>query len=147
MLGLLPYFSVGIVIPVSGLPPRALDRRRLLQMALATTLFPAGAAQAGPQAMHSQIADHVLRITANKRATLRLLLPDGSEGNLRPIIQKFQDMTGVQIHVHQTDVDGVNAELMLDTLSKSGNFRCRLAGHLWPAGSGLRPGNPAPEPF
>lgn len=105
---------------------RSANRRSLLQMAVAAILFPSRTTAASPQDMHLQIADTVRQLTKRESVVLRLLLPNGSEGNLQPVIKSFEQMTGVKINVHQTDVDSVNADLLLDTLSKSGNFDVAL---------------------
>lgn len=66
----------------------------------------------GTTPMHEKIADHVRQ---NRSAqNLRLLIPEGSEHNLWPIAQQFNQLTGVDCSFDIVSVDDINTQILLD---------------------------------
>lgn len=79
-----------------------------------------------------RVVARVKELLANQPATLKLLLPNGSGGNVNPVIAAFTKMTGVTVQTSETPVDSINTEIMLDTLSESQTYDVAL-----PASFGL----------
>ena len=48
--------------------------------------------------------------------SLAVLIPFGSRANLTPLVAAFEKMTTVKIDLIEVDIDGINSELMLDTM-------------------------------
>jgi multiple sugar transport system substrate-binding protein len=106
-----------------------LGRRRFIGSALssAASLVVPGASLAKSNGQfHSRIAE-LARQRANKGSReLRLLLPEGCEDNLVPVIRAFSDATGVSMTTTTTAVDDINAQLLLDAMSGSGDYDLAL---------------------
>ena len=83
-------------------------------LGLAAPSLTAGAEHA---ALHEQVARQVRDLAGGRSIRLRLLLPHGSVGNVQPVIAAFRRMTGVEVGLHETDVDEINSVLTLDALS------------------------------
>lgn len=77
-------------------------------------------------ALHRTVAAQARALLDGRTATLRLLLPTGSEGNVGPVIQAFTEMTGIDVVMIQTPVDEINTELTLDALSNSQKYDMAL---------------------
>ncbi len=115
---------------INSHPPRDAWTRRdaLLGMAASglcgLSAAPATAAPGG--ALHEVVAQRVRQLAGGRKLTLRLLLPNGSGGNVNPVITFFTQMTGVEVQSFETNVDAINTELLLDTLSASRKYDVAL---------------------
>ena len=112
-------------------PPRSANWTRRESLAgiagLATiAALPAAGHASGIGSLHEEVATRVKEITAGKGSMLRLLLPNGSGDNLKPIIAAFQSATGVKVTAIEAEVDDINTELSLDALRGSGNYDVAL---------------------
>lgn len=76
--------------------------------------------------LHERVARHVRELTVGQNIKLSLLLPDGSRGNVAPVVAKFFEMTGVDVTIFQTPVDDINTELSLDAMSNSQRYDLAL---------------------
>lgn len=88
--------------------------------------LPAFANNSQSDALHENVARRVRVLAKGKDVKLRLLLPNGSGGNVDPIIAEFQRLTGVGVVTLETPVDEINTELSLDALSKSQKYDVAL---------------------
>lgn len=103
-------------------------RKVLLGMAalVGAGLVPSVARAGGDAPLHADVAARVRALAGARTLTLRLLLPNGSGGNVNPIIAAFEKMTGVKVRSFETPVDEINTELSLDALSKSQKYDVAL---------------------
>lgn len=92
---------------------------------MATTAVHPRLALAQTDRLDEDVVRHVASLVGDRKATLRLLLPDGSGGNVLPVIKAFEDATGVTVETTDVAVDDINTQLTLDTLS--GNAAYDLA--------------------
>ncbi|MEE9320177.1 MAG: extracellular solute-binding protein [Granulosicoccus sp.] len=76
--------------------------------------------------VHNMATDHAIRIASGRKITLRILMPQGSGDNLKPVIDAFQQATGISITMVQTPVDDINTQLTLDSLSEEGDYDIAL---------------------
>ena len=106
--------------PTFGIP-----RRRLLAGTVAGALSGAlpqllsGAHASARLAQSSQGGDP-------KAPTLRILIPEGSEANLRPIAAAFQATRGVDVSLETCGVDDVATEMTLRTIAGAADFDLAL---------------------
>ncbi len=103
---------------------RRLSRRQFLQTSLAGSLA-AGLGLGAEAPAHDIAVAAAGHLAGSSRPVLRLLLPEGSESNLQPIIDEFDAATGVRIETLTTGVDDINTVLLLDRLT--GRSRCDVA--------------------
>ncbi|WP_295535381.1 extracellular solute-binding protein [uncultured Thioclava sp.] len=103
-------------------------RNAILGMAAsaAYSFCPSSGAAASDRSLHEVVAQRVRELAGGRQLKLRLLLPNGSGGNVNPIISVFQSMTGIEVLSFETPVDEINTELSLDALSNSKNYDVAL---------------------
>ena len=109
--------------------PASLTRREALiggSSVAAMTLNPSVSFATDDNELHSRVAARVRTLTKGHPTTLRLLLPNGSRGNVDPLIQAFKTMTGVDIAATEAPVDDINTVLSLDALSNTESFDVAL---------------------
>ncbi len=63
-----------------------------------------------------RVAKEAASLAAGREVRLRLLIPNGSQGNVEPVIAAFRDMTGIDVELIVTAVDDINTKLMLDQM-------------------------------
>lgn len=105
------------------------SRRQILAtIAGATSLAvaPTVASAARAVDLHDTAAQHAKKLAAGKVSALRLLLPQGSGDNVRPVIAAFRDATGIAVTLVETPVDDINTQLALDAMSGEGNYDLAL---------------------
>lgn len=95
-----------------------LTRRTLLGGAAST--FGAAVAMAAPGPVSPAGVAAAVRDLGRDGATLRLLAPEGSAANVRPVAEAFLAATGVRVEVLETAVDEINTQLTLDALGGGG---------------------------
>ncbi|MEM7043429.1 MAG: extracellular solute-binding protein [Pseudomonadota bacterium] len=98
-----------------------LSRRNVLSGAagsLATLAFNSSVAEAGlPLSdLDRAAARAAAELATGQDIRLRLLAPNGSQGNVGPVIDAFTDMTGIDVDLVVTAVDDINTKLMLDEM-------------------------------
>lgn len=78
----------------------------------------AGPVLSQPTPACEDIADLARQIASNGTQDLKLLLPEGSGANVRPVAAEFQRQTGVEIIITEVPVDEVEVQLTLDHLRR-----------------------------
>lgn len=100
----------------------SLDRRLLLSRGLAalSTSFGAGmnananvSGRLPLDGLHLHAARRAKDLVGGRSVTLRLLMPQGCEANVSPVVAEFEQMTGVKVDIDWVDVDRINDRLML----------------------------------
>ena len=71
-------------------------------------------------------AQEAIRLAAGRKLRLRLLIPQGSQGNVKPVMSAFTSATGIEVDLIITLVDDINTKLMLDQMSDSGGYDLAL---------------------
>lgn len=64
-----------------------------------------------------EVALQAASLAADRDIRLRLLIPNGSQGNVKPVIAAFKDMSGLDVELIVTAVDDINTKLMLDQMA------------------------------
>ena len=90
--------SVGAVAMLGALPGRALSAP--LEMT----------------DLHIHAARAATAVRAGRTLALKLLLPQGCHDNIAPVVQIFEQLTGVAVEIQWTPVDLINERLKLDYL-------------------------------
>lgn len=108
---------------------RKVSRRNILRNAAAYSLCglaPSLSRAAAGLPLQDQVAKHARDVVGGRQVALQLLLPHGSGGNLAPVIEAFQAMTGIQIRSVEKPVDEIKVELMLDDLRSAQRYDIAL---------------------
>ena len=71
-------------------------------------------------------AQQAARLADGRDVRLRLLIPNGSQGNVEPVISAFKAMTGIGVETIATAVDDINTKLMLDHMTGSEGYDLAL---------------------
>ena len=76
------------------------------------------AANSGPigESLDQKVVRTVRAKYPNFSRSLAVLIPNGSRANLTPLVAAFEAATAVKIELFEVDTNGINAELMLDTM-------------------------------
>jgi len=101
------------------------EKRKTLAMAMAAFCVPT-ASVGDTQSMHDQVKDHVLSLIGDAKPTLRILIPEGSEHNLKPVIDAFFQATGVMVQTESVGVDDINTTITLDALTNQAQYDLAL---------------------
>lgn len=116
----------------------SMSRRRLLLsgagaafVGTSSLTLPGSSAQAQPntfslEGLHEQIVRRVAVLAAQREVELSILQPKGSLGNIKPLGDRFTEVTGVRIRYVEVPVDDINTQMMIDTLSDTGSFDLAL---------------------
>jgi multiple sugar transport system substrate-binding protein len=111
----------------------ALPRRAVLTglgaagMTMAQGAFAAGGVPVGASnEVHHQIAQTAKTQFAKTTQELSILFPRGAGANLRPVVQAFQQMTGIKGNMIEVDIDMVSSDLMLDAMVGGGRYDIAL---------------------
>ncbi|QGY00358.1 extracellular solute-binding protein [Roseovarius faecimaris] len=72
--------------------------------------------------LHEQVGARVRTLVNGRQITLRLLVPEGSGGNVAPVIAAFEALSDVKIVVSEVPVDELNTVFSLDALSHSRSY-------------------------
>lgn len=109
--------------------PTCLDRRELFTRfaaGLVVGAFPSGHVAAQSVNLEDKVAQWVNALKGSEPLTLNLLMPNGAEGNVAPVVARFEQMTGVKVQVTVAAVDDINTELLLDGYGHTGQFDVAL---------------------
>ncbi|MGI9488499.1 MAG: ABC transporter substrate-binding protein [Geminicoccaceae bacterium] len=71
-------------------------------------------------------AEEAASLASGRRIQLRLLIPNGSQANVEPVIRAFKEMSGIDIELTVTAVDDINTKLMLDQMVGSEGYDLAL---------------------
>lgn len=117
----------------TNVTPTLSERRRFIStmattLAAACTPLAANSANPAPaNELHTAVANHAKQLaTKNGRHQLKILIPEGCSANLAPVISAFQLATGVTVESVETELDDINTQLILDSLSNSGDYDLAL---------------------
>lgn len=111
-------------MPTDSNPARPISRRQLGRASAILGITAALPARAAAQqrfvleSVAEQAADRAATISTDKK--LSLLLPTGSEDNLRPVVAAFEARSGIKVSQQYTPVDDISTFLLL-TRSGSGD--------------------------
>lgn len=76
--------------------------------------------------LEAEVVQRVKALTGGKAGTLNLLMPQGAEGNVEPIVKRFAEQTGIRINITVSNVDDINTDLLLDAYGQTGQFDVAL---------------------
>ncbi len=105
------------------------ERRTLLKgfaAGMATTLAPTGVFGAGTEPLDMQVVAWVKALGEDAKGPLNLLMPNGAEGNVYPITDRFELLTGIHVNITVSEVDDINTDLLLDAYGQTGRFDLAL---------------------
>lgn len=71
-------------------------------------------------------AEEAAKLASDRGVRLRLLIPNGSQGNVEPVIRAFKEMAGIDVELIVTAVDDINTKLMLDQMVGSEGYDLAL---------------------
>lgn len=116
---------------IKGMWALRIDRRQLLSRAVGSAIgmaaWPLAAQAKLPIANLDRMAAREAQSLAQGRQVgLRLLIPNGSQGNVLPIVSAFEDLTGITIETVVTAVDDINTKLMLDHMADTQGYDLAL---------------------
>ena len=92
---------------------------------IATAICPSNV-YSGAQLSYEKILDSVHKISGGKPHTLKILYPQGSLANLKPIAGLFTEKTQVQIEFVETTVDGINTKMYIDSAGNQNSYDIAL---------------------
>ncbi len=72
------------------------------------------------------VVDVVKEKFSGSSRSLVVLIPSGSGANLAPIVAAFEKQASIKIQLIEADTDGINTELMLDTMLGSNKYDVAL---------------------
>ncbi|MGI9504151.1 MAG: ABC transporter substrate-binding protein [Geminicoccaceae bacterium] len=108
-----------------------LSRRHMLACSAgAVTIALAGPSSAEGNFSLEQLdrltADRARSLTNRRDMRLRLLIPEGSQGSVQPVIAAFKQMSDIDVELVVTAVDDINTKLMLDQMVGSDGYDLAL---------------------
>lgn len=104
-----------------------LNRRSVLKGASAMAAMTPFSLQAADFAgLSAEVAQKARVLAEGRDVVLRMIIPNGSEANLAPVVKAFTDQTGIKIEVEQTHVDDINTRLILESLSEENSYDVAL---------------------
>lgn len=101
-----------------------LTRRRWLEGAAAGALLSRSSRPraTGTLPVHEYALAEARRLAADRTLALKLMYPEGSLANLRPIVDTFAQETSVRIQLEEVPLDGITEELLLEADRREGRF-------------------------
>lgn len=76
--------------------------------------------------LDAQVIKQTNKLTKGKSLSLTILQPEGSLGNVKPIGDKFSELTGIAIHYVEASLDEINAKILAQSLSNETYFDIAL---------------------
>lgn len=76
--------------------------------------------------LHEQTAEAAKQIKQNRNITLKLLLPNGSGANVKPVADVFTQLTGINFEFVETPVDDINTRMFLEAQVSTGSYDIAL---------------------
>lgn len=123
---LLHYQKENMPVVSHPLRPSRRDMIVGLTSAMSLAAFPKTPRAGTTLAVHDFAAQKVRELRRGREIELRLLLPNGSGANVRPVVEAFRQATGITVHMIETPVDDINLQLTLDTLGGGGDYDLAL---------------------
>ena len=76
--------------------------------------------------LDEQIIKQVKKLTNGETLSLSILQPKGSLGNVKPVGDKFSNLTGIKINYIEASLDEINAKILAQSLSNETYFDISL---------------------
>ncbi len=76
--------------------------------------------------LHLQVATRAAQLRQARPVKLTILLPEGSTANVKPAIDEFQALTGVEFEIIETPVDDINTRMFLEAQLSRGSYDIAL---------------------
>ena len=114
---------------------RELSRRALLRsagagaaaFAVSPLMGGTARAQAGDLAtIHETAAAAAKKLKGTRDLTLKILQPSGSLGNVKPVADRFTELTGIKFDYIEVPLGEISQKVLLEAVSKSGAFDLAL---------------------
>lgn len=84
-------------------------------------------AQAGDLAtVHETAANTAKALAGGRNITLKILQPSGSLGNVKPVADRFTELTGIKFEYIEVPLGEISQKVLLEAVSKSGSFDLAL---------------------
>ncbi|MGJ8627741.1 MAG: ABC transporter substrate-binding protein [Sulfitobacter sp.] len=113
---------------------RPISRRVVLTRTAASAAalaigLPSSEVESGPvkDGVDQMVAKAVRRKFPSFPRALSVLIPNGSAANLKPLVMEFEKQTNVKVRLSEADIDGINAELLLDIMLDGRKYDVALA--------------------
>ncbi len=117
--------------------PPELTRRGFVARACSAVLAMQAGAWATPRSgsrpnrfsidtVHLEAAERAREIAGGRPIRLQLLLPDGCQANVLPVIERFRQLSGVEIAIEAVHVDEISEHTLIRTLSRRRPFDLTL---------------------
>lgn len=71
-------------------------------------------------------AGRAAELASGREVRLRLLIPNGSQGNIQPVVTAFRAMSGIEVELIVVAVDDINTRFMLDQLAGGEDYDLAL---------------------
>ena len=101
-------------------------RRKTLSGLAALGVVSATPARPSAGSLDDTVAEKARKLANGRDIRMRILLPQGSGGNVKPVIEAFEAKTGLKIVPEESQVDDINTELTLHALSQSNKYDLAL---------------------
>lgn len=76
--------------------------------------------------LHDQAAEAAKRLKQDRSITLKILLPDGSGANVKPVADAFTRLTKINFEFIETPVDDINTRMFLEAQVSAGSYDIAL---------------------
>ena len=76
--------------------------------------------------LHVQATAQAAKLTHGDRVVIKLLLPNGSNANVKPVADEFTQRTGIQIELIETPVDDINTRMFIEARLAQGSYDIAL---------------------
>ena len=76
--------------------------------------------------LHEQSAAAAKKLAQGENLTLKLLLPDGSGANVKPVADAFSLLTNIKFEFIETPVDDINTRMFLEAQLSTGSYDIAL---------------------
>ncbi|MEZ5931517.1 MAG: extracellular solute-binding protein [Alphaproteobacteria bacterium] len=71
-------------------------------------------------------AEQAAALASGREVRLRLLIPNGSQGNIEPVVTAFKAMSGIEVEIVVAVLDDINTKLMLDHMAGGEDYDLAL---------------------
>lgn len=71
-------------------------------------------------------AERAAELAADREVRLRLLIPNGSQGNVQPVVTAFKSMSGIDVELSVAAVDDINTTFLLDQMAGGDGYDLAL---------------------
>ncbi len=106
--------------------PNVTRRSLLAGVASAVALLPGRLLADEFDGIEEEIARKARALAQGRDILLRIMIPNGSDANVAPVLAEFTKRTGIRTQVEQTHVDDINTRLILNAVSGGTGFDVAL---------------------